>query len=125
MENSFVQAVHAKTLIADINNRNLDNNTKDEVRTRLNIIHIVILLYIIIRIAKFFLLLLYLIYIKLYVQLQLFYTQISSRSTEFTACDLFTLNTRLITSVSINIHTFTVMTKNTLILINIHKCINK
>ncbi|VVC31513.1 Hypothetical protein CINCED_3A011505 [Cinara cedri] len=31
-------------------------------------------------------------------ELQLFYSQISSRSTEFTACDLFTLNTRLITS---------------------------
>ncbi|XP_050052964.1 gustatory receptor for sugar taste 43a-like [Aphis gossypii] len=54
------QAVNAKTLITDINNRYLDTSTQEE--------------------------------------LQLFYTQISSRCIQFTACDLFTLNTRLITS---------------------------
>ncbi|XP_022172157.1 uncharacterized protein LOC111034994 isoform X1 [Myzus persicae] len=54
------EAVNAKTLITDINNRYLDTSTQEE--------------------------------------LQLFYTQISSRCIEFTACDLFTLNTRLITS---------------------------
>ncbi|CAI6369203.1 unnamed protein product [Macrosiphum euphorbiae] len=54
------QAVNAKTLITDINNRYLDTSTQEE--------------------------------------LQLFYAQISSRCIEFTACDLFTLNTRLITS---------------------------
>ncbi|CAI6358136.1 unnamed protein product [Macrosiphum euphorbiae] len=54
------QAVNAKTLITNINNRYLDTSTQEE--------------------------------------LQLFYAQISSRCIEFTACDLFTLNTRLITS---------------------------
>ncbi|KAL5234061.1 hypothetical protein ACI65C_001471 [Semiaphis heraclei] len=56
------QALKSKILLTDINNRYLDNNTKEE--------------------------------------LQLFLNQISSCTIEFTACDFFTLNTHLITSVS-------------------------
>ncbi|XP_050535005.1 gustatory and odorant receptor 22-like, partial [Daktulosphaira vitifoliae] len=54
------QAHKTKTILADLNNRYLDNITKEEI--------------------------------------QLFLNQISNNSMELTACDFFTLNTRLITS---------------------------
>jgi len=80
------QALKSKILITDINNRYLDNNTKEEVNL---FIQIMIFIYYNLKSCIYF-----------HWQLQLFLNQISSCTIEFTACDFFTLNTHLITSVS-------------------------
>lgn len=96
----LLQAHKSKIIISEINNRYLDDDVKEEVifykkkkkHTRLYPRE-------------------YVIYFTYTLQLQLFFHQISSCTIEFTACDFFTLNTHLITSVSHNLYIIIIITK--------------